>query len=157
MAETVGSIMGNHCGKGRVLTPENFSDELYLGAPPPCTSTQHLHPAVQGLHGAGLHPCTPAPPPCTSTPAHAPCTSTLHIDHSYPEFNLGPLFMLKDLASQIYEKKKRNYVFKRKPSGHLATYFTRLRNNVEGSAVDTHRRLEAEKAHLPTSIWNSVT
>ena len=65
--------------------------------------------------------------------------------------------MLKDLASQIYEKNKRNYVFKRKPSGHLATYFTRLRNNVEGSAVDTHRRLEAEKAHLPTSIWNSVT
>ena len=129
MAETVGSIMGNHCGKGRVLTPENFSDELYLGAPPPCTST----------------------------PAHAPCTSTLHIDHSYPEFNLGPLFMLKDLASQIYEKKKRNYVFKRKPSGRLATYFTRLRDNVEGSAVDTHRRLEAEKAHLPTSIWNSVT
>lgn len=31
MAETVGSIMGNHCGKGRFLTPENFSDELYLG------------------------------------------------------------------------------------------------------------------------------
>ena len=50
MAETVGSIMGNHCGKGRVLTPENFSDELYLGAPPPCTSTLHLHPAPPPRH-----------------------------------------------------------------------------------------------------------
>ena len=31
MAETVGSIMGIHTGKGRYLTPENFSNELYLG------------------------------------------------------------------------------------------------------------------------------
>ena len=31
MAETVGSIMANHTGKGRYLTPENFSKELYLG------------------------------------------------------------------------------------------------------------------------------
>ena len=31
MAETVGSIMANHCGKGRFLTPSNFSMELYLG------------------------------------------------------------------------------------------------------------------------------
>ena len=65
--------------------------------------------------------------------------------------------MMKDLASQIYEKNKRNYVFKRKPSGRLATYFKQLRDHVEGSAVDTHRRIEAEKAHLPTSIWKSVT
>ena len=61
--------------------------------------------------------------------------------------------MLKDLACLIYEKKKKNYVFKRKASGWLSTYFTRLRDHVEGSAVDTHRRLEAEKAHLPTSLW----
>jgi len=31
MAKTVGSIMGIHTGKGRYLTPENFSNELYLG------------------------------------------------------------------------------------------------------------------------------
>ena len=31
MAETVGSVMGNHTGKGRYLTPENFGKELYLG------------------------------------------------------------------------------------------------------------------------------
>ena len=31
MAETVGSIMGNHIGRGRFLTEENFSKELVLG------------------------------------------------------------------------------------------------------------------------------
>ena len=31
MAETVGSIMGKHIGKGRFLQEENFSKELVLG------------------------------------------------------------------------------------------------------------------------------
>ena len=31
MAETVGSIMGNHAGRGRYLMEENYSRELYLG------------------------------------------------------------------------------------------------------------------------------
>ena len=61
--------------------------------------------------------------------------------------------MMKDLACMIYEKKKKQYVYQKKPSGQLSTYFARLRDHEEGSAVDTHRRLEAEKAHLPTSIW----
>ena len=30
ICETVGSIMGQHCGKNRYLTPENFSKELVL-------------------------------------------------------------------------------------------------------------------------------
>ena len=30
MAETVGSIMTNHCGKGRYLEPVNFSKEICL-------------------------------------------------------------------------------------------------------------------------------
>ena len=119
MAETVGSIMGNHCGKGRYLTPENFSDELYLGERM-LVSSDYL---------------------------------AITISHSCPECNLGPLFLLKDLASLIYEKKNKNYVYKRKPSGRLATYYTQLRDHVEGSAVDTHRRLEAEKARLPTGLW----
>lgn len=31
MAETVGSIMVNHAGRGRYLTEDNYSRELYLG------------------------------------------------------------------------------------------------------------------------------
>ena len=30
ICETVGSIMGQHCGKNRYITPENFSKELVL-------------------------------------------------------------------------------------------------------------------------------
>jgi hypothetical protein len=31
MAETAGSIMANHCGKGRYLEAVNFSREIFLG------------------------------------------------------------------------------------------------------------------------------
>ena len=55
----------------------------------------------------------------------------------YPEFNLGPLFLLNDLATEIYEMKKREFVYKVKPSGQLATYFTKLKNHEEGAAVDS--------------------
>lgn len=34
LAETVGSIMGNHVGKGRSLLAYNFSKELFLGRTP---------------------------------------------------------------------------------------------------------------------------
>ena len=74
----------------------------------------------------------------------------------YPEFNLGPLFLLNDLATKIYEMKKREFVYKVKPSGQLATYFTKLKNHEEGAAVDTHRTIEVEKAHLPTNLWNNL-
>ena len=49
--------------------------------------------------------------------------------------------------------KNREFVYRKKPTGRLATYFPRLRNHVEGAAVDTHRRLEVERAHLPVSLW----
>ena len=76
--------------------------------------------------------------------------------HSHSEFNLGPLFLLNDLAAKIYEMKSREFVYRMKPSGQLATYFTQLKNHVEGAAVDTHRKIEVEKAHLPTSLWNDL-
>ena len=47
----------------------------------------------------------------------------------------------------------KNYVFKRKPGGSLVSHFSKLRDTVEGTAVDTHRKVEIEKAHLPTSLW----
>lgn len=79
----------------------------------------------------------------------------MHNFHSYSEFNLGPLFLLDDLATKVYEMKRREFVFRLKPSGQLATYFTQLKNHVEGAAVDTHRMLEVEKAHLPTTLWKN--
>jgi hypothetical protein len=42
------------------------------------------------------------------------------------------------------------------PSGQLATYSTQLKHHEEGASVDTHRTIEVEKAHLPTSLWNNL-
>ena len=57
------------------------------------------------------------------------------------------------MVYNIYNMKNREFVYRKKPTGRLATYFPRLRNHVEGAAVDTHRRLEVERAPLPVSLW----
>ena len=103
MAETVGSMMNNHIGRGRFLMDDNFSKELYL------------------------------------------------------MFNLGPLFLLQPLAKKIFELKKREYIYKRKPGGGLSSHFTNLRDHNEGAAVATLRRKEKERAHLPMKIWERET
>ena len=101
MAETVGSIMNNHSGKGRYLDPVNFSIEIYL------------------------------------------------------EFNLGPLFLLEEIVQAVYDLKKKEYLYKQKPSGALATHFSRLADVNDGSSIKTYRNKQVEKAHLPVSIWKS--
>ena len=44
------------------------------------------------------------------------------------------------------EMKRRDFVFR--PSGHLATYFTQLKNHVKEAALYTYRKFEVEKTHL---------
>ena len=109
--------MGIHTGKGRYLTPENFSNELYL---------RNLIPVI--IRTSTLTPLT-------------------------PEFNLGPLFCLQDLATKIFEIKKCKFVYKTKTRGQLASYYGKLNNHIKGAAVDTYRKLEVENAHLPISLW----
>ena len=99
IAETVGSIMGNHCGKGRFLTETNFSIELYL------------------------------------------------------QFNLGPLHLLHGLAEEIFNLKKKEYLYRKTATGQLSTYVKKLTDSKEGAAVATYRRLEEENSHLPTTMW----
>ena len=113
MAETVGSVMANHIGKGRYLTPENFNKELHLGERP----TDYLY--------------------------------TL----SCPEFNLGPLFLLDMVAQKMFAMKKRDFIYRKTSAGTLSTHFSRLADCREGAAVSTLRKLEVDKAHLPTALW----
>ena len=49
--------------------------------------------------------------------------------------------------------KKRELVYKTKPSGQLASYYGKLNNHIEGAAVDTYSKLEVQKAHLTISLW----
>ena len=99
MAETVGSIMSNHCGKGRYLDPVNFNKEIFL------------------------------------------------------EFNLGPSFMMQDLAKEIFLLKKKKYIYNQKADGSLVTHFSRLADTEEGSSIKTYRKKQIEKSHLPVSFW----
>ena len=57
------------------------------------------------------------------------------------------------MVYNIYNMKNREFVYRKKPTGCLATYFPRLCNHVEGAAVDTLRRQEVERAHMPVSLW----
>ena len=71
----------------------------------------------------------------------------------YLEFNLGPLFLLEDLVNEVFELKKKQYIYKEKPSGNLSTHFSRLADATEGSSVRTYRNRQVEKAHVPLEIW----
>jgi len=113
MAETVGSVMGNHIGKGRYLTADNFGKELYLGE----------------------------------------CFGIL-VTYSDPEFNLGPLFLLHNLAERMLGLRKRDYLYRRKAhNGPLSSHFSRLANHEEGAAVSILRKVDVDKAHLPVKLW----
>lgn len=56
--------------------------------------------------------------------------------------------------TKIYELKKKLYIYKRKPDGSLVTHWSRLANPEEGSAINTYRKLQKEKAHLPLALWS---
>ena len=71
----------------------------------------------------------------------------------YLEFNLGPLFLLEDLVNEVFELKKKQYIYKEKPSGNLSTHFSRLADATEGSSVRTYRNRQVKKAHVPLEIW----
>ena len=72
----------------------------------------------------------------------------------YFEFNLGSLFLCGNLAEKIFNLKKKEYVYKRYSSGQLATHYSHMVDCDEDAAVSTARRLQEEKAHMPTDIWN---
>ena len=69
------------------------------------------------------------------------------------EFNLGPPFMLEDLAKEIFMLKKKSYIYKRKADGSLVSHFSQLADVEEGSSIKTYRKKQVDKAHLPVALW----
>ena len=70
------------------------------------------------------------------------------------EFNLGPLFLLENLADEIYRLRPRDYIYRRKENGALSSFYKRLADPVEGSSVTTYRSQQMERAHLPVTLWS---
>ena len=57
------------------------------------------------------------------------------------------------LVNEVFVLKKKQYIYKEKPSGNLSTHFSRLADATEGSSVRTYRNRQVEKAHVPLEIW----
>lgn len=71
----------------------------------------------------------------------------------FPEFNLGPLHLLEPLAKEIFDLKKKEFIYKKTASGRLASHFSHLVDPQLGASVANYRRQVEEKAHMPTSLW----
>ena len=78
------------------------------------------------------------------------------INITFPEFNLGPLFLLDGLVDKLFNLKRREYIYKRKESGALATHFKHLADPDEGSSVKTYRKQQCDRAHLPLKLWKTM-
>ena len=74
-----------------------------------------------------------------------------------PEFNLGPLHLLRNVAEKMYEIRPREYVYKQtKKKGIFNTRASRLADPEEGSAVKSWRQQQVLKAHLPVDMWKKT-
>ena len=73
-----------------------------------------------------------------------------------PEFNLGPLHLLNDVAQQMYDLKYREYIYRKTQGGLFKTRPSRLADAEEGSAVKSRRETEVNKAHLPVEMWKKM-
>ena len=51
-------------------------------------------------------------------------------------------------------EKSKTFVYKRKNDGSLATRYSRVKDAVHGSAVNTYRLQKMKDSHLPVEIWN---
>ena len=63
---------------------------------------------------------------------------------------------MEGLVNKIYSLKKREFIFKRKVSGALATPITQFINYVEDSSTKTYRRIQCEKSHLPVNFFEDM-
>ena len=55
---------------------------------------------------------------------------------------------------QMKAENSKNFVYKRKSDGTLATRFSHVKDVVHGSAVNTYRLQKMKDSHLPVEIWN---
>ena len=70
------------------------------------------------------------------------------------EFNLASLHLLDDLVEQIYEVRKKQYVFNTRPdTGENITHFSQLVDPKHGASIPTYRRIGEEKSRFPLKFW----
>ena len=100
ICETVGSVMSNKTGRGRILKSENFSKEVMM------------------------------------------------------EMNLGPIHLLKPLASEVYTRRGKTYSYKTNEKGFFVTRY--VKDRTLGAAVKSVRETEETRSRLPQGLWAGV-
>lgn len=70
----------------------------------------------------------------------------------YLEVNLGPTYRSEPLVKEVYELRKKEYLFKEDEYGRIVNAHTVTDVNF-GSAITTFRRNQDQKSRFPTVFW----
>ena len=65
----------------------------------------------------------------------------------YVRFNLGPLHLLSGLCKEIVKERHKYYIRKE----DILKRYDRISSN--SAAIESYRKNQEEKAHLPTALW----
>ena len=69
--------------------------------------------------------------------------------------NLGPQHLLEGLVEEVYQARKKEYLYKRDSKGNFMTFRTRLADPNHGSAIRTFRSVEEKKSRFPVDFWKN--
>ena len=69
------------------------------------------------------------------------------------ETNLGPTYMSEKLVEEVYQLRKKDYLYKETSTGELATHYTHLVDKNHGAAIRTYRAEQELKSKLPRAFW----
>ena len=69
------------------------------------------------------------------------------------EINLGPTFLSEKLVREVYELRKKDYLYKEDMAGRLVTSFSKLADGRFGAAIRTFRKGQQEKSRFPAVFW----
>ena len=72
---------------------------------------------------------------------------------NFLETNLGPTFMSEKLVEEVYQLRKKDYLYKETSTGELATHYTHLVDKNHGAAIRTYRAEQELKSRFPRAFW----
>ena len=70
------------------------------------------------------------------------------------DVNLGPLHMCEKLVEEMYQAKKKEYIFKEDGEGRFISGIHLVDDRL-GSAIRTYRQSEEDKSRFPHIFWKT--
>ena len=69
------------------------------------------------------------------------------------EFNLGPQHLMENFVSEVYERRKKEYIYKEDERGILVTRARRLGDTSVGSSIRYFRKHQEDASKFPLDFW----